>query len=518
MKVAFAKQMHDIDRSAVEDYGLPELSLMESAGHCVFEATKNILGNVDKKNICILAGSGNNGGDALAAARYLSNAGARVKIFLIGNKDHRTASVNVQMRILRGMGIEMQLLDSDRAWERLQVTLRFCDAVVDGILGTGFSGQIRPNTLRLIRLVNAVKKITVAIDIPSGVEVDSGAVGEAAMQADCTVALGLPKVGHYICPGASYVGKLIVDGIGLPASLLTDEIHQTLVDDELALTFLPARPKDAHKGTCGKILIVAGSRGMTGAATLAAMSAMKVGAGLVTLATPESLNPIYEVKLTEVMTAPLDEVKVGIIGGDKASEKILDLAETVDAILIGPGLGRERETQSLVKKIVAELDKPLILDADGIYPFNGHADELKSCKQIPILTPHLGELSALLDIPVEKLRPALVQEVRRAAQEFRAIIVAKCETTVVGYPNGEIFISPLGNSAMATGGVGDVLAGTIAGLMKQTPFAPLTGVWLHGTAGNLAAADKSEGLIASDVMNRLPDAIKKLRDIGYKVS
>ncbi|MBE8953711.1 MAG: NAD(P)H-hydrate dehydratase [Quinella sp. 1Q7] len=218
------------------------------------------------------------------------------------------------------------------------------------------------------------------------------------------------------------------------------------------------------------------------------------------------------------MTAPLDEVKVGIIGGDKASEKILDLAETVDAILIGPGLGRERETQSLVKKIVAELDKPLILDADGIYPFNGHADELKSCKQIPILTPHLGELSALLDIPVEKLRPALVQEVRRAAQEFRAIIVAKCETTVVGYPNGEIFISPLGSSAMATGGVGDVLAGTIAGLMKQTPFAPLTGVWLHGTAGSLAAADKSEGLIASDVMNRLPDAIKKLRDIGYKIS
>lgn len=518
MKVAFAKQMHEIDRSAVEEYGLPELSLMESAGHRVFEATKNILGGVDKKSICILAGSGNNGGDALAAARYLSNTGARVKIFLIGDKDHRTASMNVQMRILRGMGVELQQLDSDRAWERLQVTLRFCDAIVDGILGTGFIGPIRPNTLRLIRLVNAVKKIIVAIDIPSGVESDSGAVGEAAMQADCTVALGLPKIGHYICPGASYVGKLTIDGIGLPASLLTDEIHQTLVDDELALTFLPARPKDAHKGTCGKILIVAGSRGMTGAASLAAMSAMKVGAGLVTLATPESLNPIYEVKLTEVMTAPLDEVKVGIIGGDKASEKILDLAETVDAILIGPGLGRERETQSLVKKIVAEVDKPLILDADAIYSFNGHADELKSCKQIPILTPHLGELSALLDIPVEKLRPALVQEVRRAAQEFRAIIVAKCEATVVGYPNGEIFISPLGNSAMATGGVGDVLAGTIAGLMKQTPFAPLTGVWLHGTAGNLAAADKTEGLIASDVMNRLPDAIKKLRAIGYKIS
>ena len=518
MKVALAKQMHEIDKSAIEEYGLPELSLMESAGHRVFEATKDILGGVSKKSICILAGSGNNGGDALVAARYLSNAGARVKIFLLGNKDHRTQSLNVQMRILRGMGVELQQLESDRAWERLQVTLRFSDAVVDGILGTGFSGQLRPGALRLIRLVNAAKKVTIAIDIPSGVDSDTGAVGEAAMQANCTVALGLPKICHYICPGASYVGKIIVDNIGLPAELLNDEIHQTLVDDELALTFLPERPKDSHKGTCGKILIIAGSRGMTGAASLAAMSAMKVGAGLVTLAVPESLNPIYEMKLTEVMTAPLDEVKQGIIGGDKASEKILDLSESVDAILLGPGLGRERETQSLVKKIVAEVDKPLILDADAIYPFNGKADELKTCKQIPILTPHLGELSALLDIPVEKLRPALISEVRRAAQEYRAIIVAKCEVTVVGYPNGEIFISPLGNSSMATGGCGDVLAGAIAGLMKQTPFAPLTGVWLQGTAGNFAAQEKSEGLIASDVMNHLPDAIKKLRAIGYENS
>ncbi len=518
MKVALAKQMHAIDKSAIEEYGLPELSLMESAGHRVFEAIKNFLGGVGKKSICILAGSGNNGGDALTAARYLSNAGARVKIFLLGEKDHRTQSLNVQMRILRGMGVELQQLDSDRAWERLQVTLRFCDAIVDGILGTGFSGQLRPGALRLIRLVNAVKKITVSIDIPSGVDSDTGAVGEAAMQADCTVALGLPKVGHYICPGASYVGKLFVDNIGLPADLLTEEIHQTLVDDELALTFLPARPKDSHKGTCGKILIVAGSRGMTGAASLAAMSAMKVGAGLVTLAVPESLNPIYEMKLTEVMTAPLPEVKQGIIGGDKASEKILDLAEKADAILMGCGLGRERETSALVRKIVEEVDKPLILDADAIYPFNAHADDLKACKQIPILTPHLGELSALLDIPVDKLRASLVSEVRRAAQEYRAIIVAKCETTIVGYPNGEIFISPLGNSAMASGGCGDVLAGAIAGLMKQTPFAPLTGVWLQGTAGNLAAEENAEGLIASDVINSLPAAIKKLRAIGYQNS
>ena len=516
MKVALAEQMRDIDKNAIEEYGLPELSLMESAGHRVSEAVKNTLGSVVKKSICILAGTGNNGGDALAAARYLSNSGARVRIFMIGNKDHRTPSLNVQMKILRSMGIELQQLDSDRAWERLQVTLRFSEAVVDGILGTGFKGQLRPGALRLIRLVNAAKKIIVSIDIPSGVEADTGSVGEAAMNATCTVALGLPKICHYICPGASYTGKIFIDDIGLPADLLSDEIHQTLIDDELALTFLPNRAKDAHKGTCGKILIIAGSRGMTGAATLAAMSAMKVGAGLVTLAVPESLNSIYEVKLTEVITAPLIEVKQGIIGGDKAAEKILDLANKADAILIGPGLGRENETLSLVKKIVEEVDKPMVLDADAIFAFNEMPDKLKLCKQIPILTPHLGELSALLNIPIDKLRPTLVQEVRQFAQEYRAVIVAKCETTVIGYPNGEIFISPLGNSSMASGGCGDVLAGAIAGLMKQTPFAPLTGVWLHGTAGNFAADEKAEGLTATDVMNQLPTAIKKLRTIGYK--
>ncbi|MCR5833073.1 MAG: NAD(P)H-hydrate dehydratase [Selenomonadaceae bacterium] len=519
MKVALTNQMRDIDESAITEYGLPEMSLMESAGHRVAEAVKDLLGNVDKKSICVLAGSGNNGGDALVAARYLANAGARVKIFLGGDKTHHTESLNAQLKILRAMSIESQQLESDRAWERLQVTLRFSELIVDGIIGTGFSGKLRPGALRLIRLVNAAKKSVVSIDIPSGVNSETGEVGEIAINADCTVALGLPKVGHYICPGASYVGKLLIDDIGLPADLLTDEIHQTLVDDELALTFLPERPKDSHKGTCGKILVIAGSRGMTGAASLAAMSAMKVGAGLVTLATPESLNSIYEIKLTEVMTAPLPEEKTGIIGGDAALEKILALAENADAILIGCGLGREKETLNLVRKVAETVDKPLVLDADAISAFNGTGiEDLKLCKQIPILTPHLGELSALLKISVDKLRTTLVEEVRKTAQEYRAIIVAKCEVTVIGYPNGEIFISPLGNSSMATGGCGDVLAGAIVGLMQQTPFAPLTGVWLHGTAGNFAAEDKSEGLTATDVMNYLPKAIKKLRTIGYSAT
>ena len=241
------------------------------------------------------------------------------------------------------------------------------------------------------------------------------------------------------------------------------------------------------------------------------MSALKIGAGIVTLAAPESLQDMYEVKLTEVMTTPLAESKSGIIGGDKALATLLNLAEKFDGVLIGSGLGRDALTLDLVRNFVANVDKPLVLDADAIFAFKDFADALKDCKQAPILTPHFGELSTLLNVPVADIRKNLIEIVRQAAQNFRSIIVAKSECTVVAYPNGEIFISPLGNSAMATAGSGDVLAGTIAGLLKLTPFAPLAGVYLHGTAGNMAQEKKSDGLIASDIMENLPAAIRKLR-------
>ena len=512
MKVALAKQMHDIDDAAIKAYGLPELSLMESAGHRVAQFTEEILGSVDKKSICVLAGSGNNGGDALTAARYLSNSGANIKIFLTGNADHRTESLNVQITIMKAMGVEIQQLDNDRAWERLKVNLRFSDAIIDGILGTGFSGELRPNALKLIRLANAANKPIIAIDIPSGVEADTGVVGEVAINAKGTVSLGLPKIAHYLCPAASYVGKLIIDDIGIPKKLLAENIHQTLLDDELAATLLPARKRDVHKGSCGKILVIAGSSGMTGAACLASMSALKIGAGLVTLAVPESINDLYEVKLTEVMTLPLAELKSGIIGGDAALATLIKAVEKFDCVLIGSGLGRADETLDFVRKFVLAVDKPLVIDADAIFAFNGTAEELKNCKQVPILTPHLGELAALLNISVQQLRQNLVETVRQVAADLRVIIVAKSECTIVAYPNGEIFISAVGNSAMATAGSGDVLAGAIAGLMKLTPFAPLAGVYLHGTAGDIGAAEKSDGLIASDIMNNLPAAIKKIRE------
>jgi len=516
MKIALAKQMREIDKRAIEEYGISELVLMENAGRKAAEAVCHVLKTISKKSVCILAGSGNNGGDALVCARYLSNNGARIKVFMIGNKNHRTDSLNVQMKTLRAMGVELQILESDRAWERLQVTLRFSDAIVDGVLGTGFTGQLRPAVLRLVRLVNSTNKPVISIDIPTGVSADNGQIGETAIKAACTIVLGLPKFGHYICPGASFAGELLIDDIGIPQQLLTDDIHNTVIDEDLAVTLLPARAKDVHKGSVGKILVIAGSKGMTGAASLSSMSALKSGAGIVTLACAESLNSIFEVKLTEVMTVPLAEIKTGIIGGDKAVTELLRIADNFDAILLGPGLGREKETMLVVEKIVENVDKPLILDADALYNFNGRVDALKLCKQIPILTPHLGELSGLLGVTVEDLRNDLVENVRKAAKDFRAIIAAKCECIVVAYPNGEVFLSAIGNEGMATAGCGDVLSGAIAGLMKQTPFAPIAGVYLHGKAGEIAYNLKSYGLTAADVMENLPQTIGQLLENSNK--
>ena len=266
---------------------------------------------------------------------------------------------------------------------------------------------------------------------------------------------------------------------------------------------------------CGRILVIAGSRGMTGAAYLASLAALKAGAGLVTLAVPESLHDLMEQKTTEVMTVPVPETKPGsgVMGGDKALGTLLELTGDYDAILMGPGLGRAPETGELVRKLAAYLEKPMVLDADAIFAFHGHLKDLARCKQVPVLTPHLGELAALLGIEVAELRSDLVAQVRKAAADLQCLIVAKSECTLVAYPQGEVFFTSKGNPGMATAGCGDVLAGTIIGLMEQTEsgLAPLLGVYLHGLAGDLAAAKYGEGLTATDVLAELPAARLQLR-------
>lgn len=533
MKLATAEEMRLIDKEALEVYGLPELVLMENAGHRVAEAAAEMLQGAEDKSLVVLAGCGNNGGDALAAARHLLNMGARVKVFLTGNLDKLKPSAKTMYEILQNMEAEIHGLEGGRDWDRLHLALKFAVGAVDGLLGTGFHGELRKEALRVIEEVNAARLPVLAIDVPSGVEADTGLVSTVAVQAQVTVALGLPKPGHFFSPGADCTGRLLVDDIGLPRKLLDkDSLQMQLLDDKLALGLLPPRPRSAHKGSCGKVLVVAGSKGMTGAASLAARSALRIGAGLVTLAVPESVQPVLASQLAEIMVQPLPERSKaaaaaeglpeqyddigpeGTLGGDAALARLLEMSRQADAVLLGPGLGRARETQELVRRFVQEAECPLILDADAIYAFGGNPDALSQCHQMPVLTPHMGEMARLLGVTVEELRESLLPMVSEAAREYQAVFVVKSECTVIAYPDGDLFFTTKGNAGMATAGSGDVLAGTVAGLAKQTEtgLAPLLGVYLHGLAGDLAYVRWCEGLIAGDIVDMLPQARRELKE------
>ena len=513
MNVSFAADMRRIDACVVKDYGLPAVALMENAGRRTAEEAAAMIGGAEDKSFAVFAGGGNNGGDAFAAARHLVNMGARVKLFFTGEEERLGEAARAMHDAVRAMGVEIRPLVSDRDWDRLRVSLRFCNAVVDGVLGTGTRGELRDNVRRLIEEMNAAGKPVMAIDIPSGVEADTGRITSVAVHAVRTLALGLPKVGHLLGQGASATGELLVDDIGIPRALLEgEELRQSLITRTAAAKLLPVRARDVHKGSCGRILVLAGSLGMTGAAALAAEAALRIGAGLVTLAVPERLYPVFAAKLTEVMVMPVPDDGTGHFGGLKALESALGLAENADVVLIGPGIGRAAETSEFVRLFAADVKAPLVMDADAIYAFHGHLDALRELPQVPILTPHLGEFAGLLGKTIDEVEDDLLDVAREAARAHQAVFVVKSACTIVVYPDGDAFFTTCGNAGMATAGMGDVLAGTIAGLMRQmeSGMTPLVGVYVHGRAGDIAYEHCGNGLVAGDVLELLPAALKEL--------
>ena len=513
MNVSFAEDMRRIDESVVNDYGLPAAVLMENAGRRTAEEAAAMIGGAADKVFAVFAGGGNNGGDAFAAARHLMNMGARVKLFFTGEEERLGEAARAMYDALRAMGVEIRPLVSDRDWDRLRVSLRFSDAVVDGVLGTGVHGDLRKNILRLIEEINTAEKPVMAIDIPSGVEADTGRIASCAVRADRTLALGLPKVGHLLGQGANATGHLLVDDIGIPHALLAgDELRQSLITREAAARLLPARARDVHKGTCGRILVLAGGLGMTGAAALAAEAVLRVGAGLVTLAVPELLYPVLAAKLTEVMVVPVSDDGMGYFAGDKALAEALALAGNADAVLIGPGIGRAEGTSEFVRLFAADVKAPLVMDADAIGAFRGHLDALHALPQVPVLTPHLGEFAGLLGKTVEEVEIDLLGIAREAAHAHQAVFVVKSACTIVVYPDGDAFFTTCGNAGMATAGAGDVLAGTVAGLMRQmeSGMTPIVGVYVHGRAGDIAYEHCGNGLVAGDILELLPQALKEL--------
>ncbi len=509
MKVVTSQQMREIDRKAIEENNLSGLILMENAGLRIFQNLKNIYPDLRLKKSVIFAGSGNNGGDGFVVARHLYNYGVKAKVFLLAPFNKIKGEAGENLNTINKMGVELIEAETTKL-EEIQRTIQNSDLIIDAILGTGLQGKVTGLKAKIIDLINIANKEVVAIDIPSGLDADTGKIEGPCIKAAHTITLALPKIGLLIFPGASYAGKITIEDIGIPPYLLkNNKLKTNMVTKEIVKPLLPFRATCSHKGSFGKALILAGSVGMTGAAYLASEAAMRSGAGIVVLGIPRSLNPIMEVKLTEVITLPLAETEKQSLG-EEAEETILKLMKNYSVLGIGPGISRQAETQRLVRKVIEKSNIPLVVDADAIYALSKDTSIMKKVKVPLVITPHSGELAKLINKDIDYILNNKLDITREIAQKFGIVVVLKGARTIIANKEGETYINVGDNSGMATGGSGDVLTGIICSLIAQGAdnfSAAITGVYIHALAGDLARGTKGErGMIAGDILSQVPQA------------
>lgn len=523
MRLVTAEEMRELERVAIEEYHVPSIVLMENAAHRTAELIERRLGTIDGKRILIFAGKGNNGGDGLAVARYMVNRGAEVRVLFYGDPDANQGDAAINRRIAEAMQIELIAVNGHRDAERIRQSIMAADCLVDAMLGIGFKGQLREGMRRICDLMNGSGKYIIAVDVPTGVHADSGEVADGAVRASDTITFGACKLGLVLYPAAAYCGKITVASIGIPEMLARNAGSVQVIDDDCTIDIQQGRSPYAHKGSCGRVIIAGGSRGLTGAAYLSSMASLRTGAGLVTVCVPQSVHPIMEVKTTEAMTVPLADTEVGTLSA-AAKDELLARANQGDVLVMGPGLGRCEETADLVEAVIREAEVPLVLDADALYAIASRAEILLEAKALPILTPHPGELARLLHISIREVNAGRIEIAKHASQVLNSIIVLKGARTVVAYPDGEVYVNVCGNEGMATGGMGDVLSGVIGALVAQglsAHEAAVSGVYLHAMAGDIAAQSGKIGLIAGDVAQALRLAIEErhkrsLPEIGKK--
>ncbi|GAB6158432.1 NAD(P)H-hydrate dehydratase [Desulfotomaculum varum] len=514
MRIATAEEMKKIDRQAIEQYGIPGVVLMENAGLRVVEVIQEILSDIKGKVFSILVGKGNNGGDGLVAARHLHNRGGQVKVLLLADPEEFQGDARANLTIWQKMGQPIYQVNQVNGINILKLALLNTDLIVDALYGTGFRGSVNEKTGRVIELINNSSLPVVAVDIPSGLEADTGRANGPCIRATHTVTFGIPKLGLVVEPGAGYAGQLHVVDISLPKALLeSKEIPRQLLTEEMVGGWFKPRPGDAHKGSCGRVLVLAGSRGMTGAARLAARAALRAGAGLVTLALPESVQPVAAAVLEEVITRGLPETEAGSLAR-AALQPALEACVAADVLVVGPGLSCHTATVEFIRELLPQLTVPVVIDADALNALAG-ADRLLNKLNVPaVITPHPGEMGRLWGVAAAEVQQNRLKLAREAAQKWRVVTVLKGARTVIGTPEGELYINPTGNPGMATAGSGDVLAGLIGGLLAQG-FAPeraaAAGVYLHGLAGDLAADRLGQpGTLAGDILEFLPAAMQSV--------
>ena len=514
MRIVTADEMKALDQAAIENYGIPGLVLMENAGIRVVDLIRRVIGGLRGRSVTVFIGKGNNGGDGLVIARHLLNMGAGVKVLSIVNVGEISGDAAVNLNIWRKMGQKIYSVHQGDGINIVKLALMKTDLVVDAIYGTGFHGKMLEGAGRVIKVINKSGKPVVAVDIPSGLEAGTGRVNGPCIRAHQTVTFGLPKLGLYLEPGAGYAGEITVADISLPAVLVEKEApRRYLLTAECVKKWLPPRPASAHKGNFGRVLIIAGSRGMTGAACLAGAAALRSGAGLVTVAVPETLHDIMEGKLTEAMTVPLPDTGGGSLSRE-ARSRILSLLENMDALAIGPGLSLAPETISLVRELLPAIKIPFVLDADALNALAGQVSILGSLQAPAVITPHPGEMARLMGVAPKDIQADRIGAAIKAAATWNVATLLKGARTVVAAPEGVVYINPTGNPGMATGGSGDVLTGIVVSLIAQglePGRAAAAGAYIHGLAGDMTAKEKGMmGLIAGDIVSILPAAAQEL--------
>ncbi len=502
MKLVTASEMRELDRRASEEYGIPGVVLMENAGAAVARTAER---RWPGSTVVVLCGPGNNGGDGLVIARHLHNRGVSVVALLLTPGEKLKADAAHNYRLARSFGVPLVEQPSPAALRR---ALREAGLIVDALLGTGLTGPVRGEIATAIAATNATAAPVLAVDIPSGINSETGAVMGEAIRAEVTVTFGLPKVGMYCYPGRGYCGEIEVADISLPRALLESQgLRTELITPALAATGLPERPAALHKGEAGKLLIIAGSCGMTGAAALAALAAVRAGAGLVYLAVPEGLQAVLDAQCTEPITLPQPAIR-GRWLSLAAREGLLGRAAECDAVVLGPGLGRLEETGELVRGLVTRLRGPLVVDADALFALGGYTNLLARRRGATVLTPHAGELARLRGKATAAIQADRLHAARQTAADLGCLTVLKGAGTVCADPEGRALVNATGNDGLASGGTGDVLAG-ILGAFLAGGSAPLAAaaaaVYYHGRAAELYAETQApRSLAAGDLLAYLP--------------
>ncbi len=514
MRVLNATQMREADRRTIEEIGVPSLVLMENAGRQVVAAMEAAFDDLSSRQVAILCGRGNNGGDGFVVARTLAQRDVQCSVFLLGQVADVCGDARVNLEILGRLGVTVVEVTDAQAWELHYSEITRADLIVDAIFGTGLKTALSGLFETVVADVNGAGIPVVAIDLPSGLSADTHQVIGQAIEATLTVTMAAPKLPLVLPPAETHAGDLVIADVGIPNAVLEelDGPWLSLLTREHVRELVQGRASDAHKGDFGRVLVVAGSVGKTGAAHLAATGALRSGAGLVTIATPRSAVATIAAMAPEYMTEPLEETPGG--GIDFAAlERVLELK--ADVMAVGPGLGTAPGTSAFVQALVERAGVPIVLDADALNAFAGDPDRLMGRDGVDIvITPHPGEMARLMGLTVDRVQADRVEIARSFADTHRVHVVLKGHRTVIATAEGRTFVNLTGNPGMATGGTGDVLTGMISAWFAQlldAEAACKVAVYLHGLAGDLAEADEGEvAMTATDLVDRLGDAVLEL--------